>query len=426
MTVAARLARWRDPVAPAVAAPRRGLRERTGPRTALDVRLLQVTACGVVALSPLEGYLQDVQGQLGKVPSVLFVLTWAAVRLRQRRLPVVHPVHLLLAGLGAAVLISAAAHTRAPYALEYTGRWLPFVVICALLVDVAAREVPPRALLAAMVLGAVAAGAGALYSFVVEGDPRATGPMADPNDLACTLVGALPLLLAFDLRRSRGTKVALLLLAAAVLVAGAVATFSRGGIVALVVGLVYLVVRRVVPIRAVLGAAAVAAAVLAAVALLVPGQVDRALGEKFFIGDSNVDQRELRWQAAARMLAENPVLGVGPGGFRSEYVVASNRAELTEQTPVAHSMYLEVGGELGLPALLLFLGMIAWGLIGAERALRTGTDPPTAVAIQAAIVTVAVASVFLSEQYYLSIWALVAIACGAQLRNRGVARWVSG
>ena len=49
-------------------------------------------------------------------------------------------------------------------------------------------------------------------------------------------------------------------------------------------------------------------------------ELERALAEKTYIAATNVDTRELRWQAAARMLADNPVLGVGPGGFRSSYV----------------------------------------------------------------------------------------------------------
>jgi O-antigen ligase len=96
----------------------------------------------------------------------------------------------------------------------------------------------------------------------------------------------------------------------------------------------------------------------------------------------------------------------------------SDVAELSEQTPVAHSMYLEVAAEFGVPGLVLFLAFIACGFVASERALRIGADRRLVLASQAALVAVLVASIFLSEQYYLSMWALVAAMCGLELRVR--------
>jgi O-antigen ligase len=146
---------------------------------------------------------------------------------------------------------------------------------------------------------------------------------------------------------------------------------------------------------------------------------DRALTEKVFIAGSNVDTRELRWRAAARMLADSPLLGVGPGGFRGEYVAASHNAELAEQTPVAHNMFLEVAAELGLPAFALFVGLVAVAVTASERVLRVSADRRPMVAVQAATVAVVVAALFLSEQYYLPLWLLVALPVAAELRERG-------
>lgn len=395
--------------------------------SSFDVLALRSAAVAVVALAPVEGYLLELGPQLAKVPTVLFVAAWLVVRVRRRQGLRLHPAHALLAGLTAVVLASTTVHLGEPFALEYAVRWLPFLVLSALLMDVAGRDVPVPLLLGAAVLGAAAAGIGALYSVLVLGEPRATGPLQDPNDLACVLVAALPLLVALVPRR-RGvrsspaaTRVggALLLVAAGVLVVGAAITLSRGGALAGLAAVAVLVVRRVAPVRVVGAAAALAVVGAGLLVLAAPEQVDRALDEKAYIAGTNIDTRELRWQAAARMLAENPVLGVGPGGFRSEYAEASGVAELAEQTPVAHSMYLEVAAEFGLPGLLLFLGVIAAGLVAAERALRLGADRRTVVAVQAATAAVLVASVFLSEQYYLPLWALVAIACGMETTERG-------
>jgi putative inorganic carbon (HCO3(-)) transporter len=125
----------------------------------------------------------------------------------------------------------------------------------------------------------------------------------------------------------------------------------------------------------------------------------------------------LRWQAASRMLADNPVLGVGPGGFRQEYAAAGHNAEIDEQTPVAHNLFLEVAAELGVPGFALLIGLIAAGFVASERALRRVADRREALAVQAALIAVLVASIFLSEQYYLPLWSLVAIAVAIERRS---------
>jgi O-antigen ligase len=371
--------------------------------------LLRVLACATVLLAPLEGYLQEVHPHLAKVAPGLLIVSWAVQRVRERRWPAPHPLHALLALFGVVLLASAAVHAGDPFTLDYAQRFLPFLVITAVLVDVVAREVPVRAVLAAAVGGAVCAAVGALYSLVFEGAPRATGPLQDPNDLSFFLVAALPLLIALPHRK-------FLLPVAAVLAAGAAATFSRGGGLALAAATLWLVARRAVSMRAVAVAVGGLAVIGLGAAVFAGPVLDRALAEKSYIAATNVDTRELRWQAAARMLADNPVLGVGPGGFRSSYAAASRNAEIDEQSPVAHNIYLEIGAELGLPGLACFLGAIALAFVSAERVLRAG-HLRSMLAIQASLIAALVASTFLSEQYYLPIWSLVAVAIAAGLRH---------
>jgi O-antigen ligase len=379
-----------------------------------EAATLRVLAYATVALAPVEGYLTAVDAQLGKAAPALLVAAWLGVRTRQRRLPRPTPLHVVLALLAVVVATTAAAHSPGAFTAEYTLRWLPFLVITAVLADVAGREVPIRGLLAAVAAGATVAGAGALYSLVVGGEARASGPQPDPNDLAYFLVAAVPLLsVACQGLRRRNLVVTV---AGAVLVAGALATFSRGGALGLAAAAGWLLLRRVLPWR-VLGAAAGSVAVLGFGALVVAGpQLDRAVQEKTFIAASNVDTRELRWQAAARMVTAHPVLGVGPGGFREEYAAESHNAEVDEQTPVAHNMYLEVAAELGLPGFALFAGVIVVAAVASERAVRRapgGAARAEAVAIQASLLAVLVTSTFLSEQYYLPLWTLAALAVAA-------------
>jgi len=383
--------------------------------------LLRVLACGTVALAPLEGYLLQVHGQSAKVVPALLIGVWLFSLYRQRRLPAPHLLHLLIALLAVVLLATSAVHEAEPFTLEYLVRWVPFLVMTVVLADVAAREVPVRALLAATVAGAVVAAAGGLFS-VVGGSLRATGPLEDPNDLAFFLVAALPLLVALP---ARGRSRIVLLLLGAVLLAGAAATFSRGGGIALACALVWLIVRRGLPVRAVVVTAAVTGVAALVFASTAQAELSRAFQEKSHIAGTNADTRMLRWQAASRMLSDNPVLGVGPGGFRQEYAAAGHNAEIDEQTPVAHNLFLEVAAELGVPGFALLIGLIAVGFVSSERALRRVADRREAVAVQAALIAVLVASIFLSEQYYLPLWSLVAIAVAIERRSSEESRCAS-
>lgn len=398
-----------------------------------EARVLQGLALLTVSLSSFEGYLLEVNDTVTKVPAGLLVLAWFGVRVRQRRLPAFHPAHVALAVLALAVLASAAIHNGDTFTLEYTQRWMSFLITALVLLDLASREVPVRVLVWAAVLGAAVAGGGALWSFLVEDSPRATGPMEDPNDLAYVLVSAVPLLVAlFVPRRRRDGRdpsprrtvapagAALIGVLVLILVLGAAVTVSRGGLIALAVALAWLGLRRGVAPR-VLAAAGVVVALGGVVLVLAFGSlVEQSLAQKTQVAGSNIDSRALRWEAAAEMLPRNPLVGVGPGGFRSNYLAVSGNAELAEQTPVAHNMYVEVAAELGLLGLAGFLGLIGvalWSSEKAVRAARSGPDRLLPLAVQCSLVAVLVASAFLSEQYYMPLWATIAAACALGLRD---------
>ncbi|KZB81053.1 O-antigen ligase family protein [Amycolatopsis regifaucium] len=386
--------------------------------------ILRMLAYATAALAPVEGYLTAAHPHLGKVAPALLIATWLVVRLRQRSLPSPTPLHAVLALLAVVVAATAAMHSPGAFTAEYLVRWLPFLVLTVVLADVACREVPIRGLLLAMAAGATVAGVGALYSLIFEGQARASGPQADPNDLAYFLVAAIPLL--FVAGRGSRWRLAVVVLAGAVLVAGAMATFSRGGVLGLAAATGWLTLRRVLPWRALAVGVVAVATLLMGASLFAGPRLERAVEEKTFIAASNVDTRELRWQAAVRMVAEHPVSGVGPGGFREAYAAESHNAEIDEQTPVAHNMYLEVAAELGLPGFALFGTVIGIAGVVSERAIRLAAWSSSfrieVVAIQASLLAVLVMSTFLSEQYYLPLWSLAALAVAAEIRALRKAR----
>ncbi len=390
--------------------------------------MLRVTLVATLALAPLEGYLQDVNANLSKLAPALFLLAWIGNRLtRGRPIGVSHPVVWCAVALLPVVLTSTAVNLDNGYALQYVVRWLPFLLLVVALVDVLTNDVHPWTGLYALVAGASASACGAVVSFALLGSPRATGPLEDPNDLAYVITAAVPIVLLAV--RKAGRPLAALGWGAvlALLLVGAAATLSRGGIIATTAVMVWALLRGLVPGRFLAAAGALMAVLLVPILVLAQDVVEQALAQKTYIAATNVDTRLLRWQAAARMLADNPLLGVGPGGFRAGYVEYSGFAELAELTPVAHEMYLEVGAELGLIALVLFLGAMVGAAVASEQAVRRRRadgapvrDPVVlaAFAVQGSLLAVSICSIFLSEQYYMPLWAGVSIAAAVDLRSR--------
>ena len=163
--------------------------------------------------------------------------------------------------------------------------------------------------------------------------------------------------------------------------------------------------------------AAFVAMSLVVVALLVPALVSEKLEAKSSVAATNVDERKIRWLVTAEMTADYPVLGIGPGGFETEYdrYVGDRDFNPTHDLKVAHNMYLEVSAELGVVGLVTFLFVLAAGWRSAGRA--TGDDRALAAGIRAALLGMAVAAVFLTEQYYLPVWLIPAMGIALELRR---------
>ncbi len=69
------------------------------------------------------------------------------------------------------------------------------------------------------------------------------------------------------------------------------------------------------------------------------------------------ERRVLLWSDAVKMIGEDPLRGGGPGSFAQ----TSPMALADEDARWAHSAYLQMGAEAGLPGLALILGIVAWG-----------------------------------------------------------------
>jgi O-antigen ligase len=236
----------------------------------------------------------------------------------------------------------------------------------------------------------------------------------DPNDFAYLLACTLPL--AAYLMTIRGGRKWPWALAFAVIAGAMLATFSRGAIVGLAALLVWGLVTRRVPIRA-LVAGCVAVVVVAFLALTIwRPLIDDALHQKSHIANANQQSRESFWRAAVQLTISNPVTGVGPERFGAEAMPLLRNNPVSLDQPLTHNSYLEILSEDGVPALFLFFAYLGgtWVALGqVQRRARQRDDLDErrlATALQASVIVAIVSATFLSEQLTTPFWLLGALA----------------
>jgi len=279
-----------------------------------------------------------------------------------------------------------------------------------------------RALVAALLLAGIMQGALGIYQFVCQVGPpgfvllgrymRAHGTFLQPNPFGGYMGLLLPLAYAMALalwpevlharRRLRPRPIllwALAILASAVMLTALVMSWSRGALLGFAFGaglvaLALLTSRGLALGRRVWMVMAVIALVLllagpALPAILPSGLVERLTDFAQYLGTPDLTAIEItdqnfatierlaHWDAAWRMFASRPWLGVGTGQYANVYPsVALPRWE--DPLGHAHNYYLNVLAEGGLLGLAGYLGfaltalLIAWRGARRERGWRRG------------------------------------------------------
>lgn len=267
-----------------------------------------------------------------------------------------------------------------------------------------------------------------VYSAVILA--RFTGRFAglyfyDGNDFATLAVMAIPLGIHFvTTRRPWPGR-----LAAAAgflpLTAAFVQSQSRGGFLALVAVMAFLLLRpSALPGK---WRAAVAAGVVLMLGVTATGAFWARMRTTMDPGqDYNVTGEFGRidvWKRGAGYMAMHPLLGVGPGNFpeaEGRYAaVVREREELDRGTKwsAPHDIYVQVGSELGVPGLLLFIAVLVTGI---RAAIRPAPDLDAASAglgqaLGAALLGFAVGGAFLSLAYVDAPYVVYAMAMGRKL-----------
>jgi O-antigen ligase len=284
----------------------------------------------------------------------------------------------------------------------------------------------------------------ALYAAVVifrfdlgSGDDWRLGHLYyyDANDFATLAVSAIPVGMYF-LHTGRGVmKRWFAACALAILALAFVYTGSRGGFIALVVMSGYVVLRYTgITLRWRLSAMAlVAIVVLATASDRYWEQMSTILADADYNRTEETGRLQI-WRRGIGYMLQYPVFGVGPASFQTAEGRLSPQARRQQlgigvRWNAAHNSLIQVGAELGIPGLLMFIAIIvsafnALRLHGRRRRRFVGPQPRGAQlthAITAALVGFLVGAFFLSLAYSEMLYVLVALAVGL---NKVVAREV--
>ena len=242
------------------------------------------------------------------------------------------------------------------------------------------------------------------------------GITGNPNDLALTLNLVIPITGAL-LFTSRGLLPRAVAAASLLLsVPAVIVTFSRAGfltICAIAIASVSCFVKRRAPMPA--------AAVLVVACGVLPFLPDGYLERLNTITDIEADRTGSatgRWsdyQLSVRLIAGNPIVGVGLG----QDILALDQIRLRPTWRNVHNAYLEYAIDLGLPGLLMFLALLVASLKSARRVEVLAAREPAladlsiiASGVRIALVAFLVAAFFypVAYQFYFFCVAGLAVA----------------
>jgi putative inorganic carbon (hco3(-)) transporter len=240
------------------------------------------------------------------------------------------------------------------------------------------------------------------------------GILENPNDLAINIAINFPLCMAFLFAAKGGMRKVLWTVGLLAMLYGVVATYSRSGMIAmLITGVICLWEFGVRGRRTMLLMSTAIVGVFAVVVMLAtPHYLTRL--ESLFRGNiegsgdkGSLEARTELLRDSLSLMVHHPVFGVGPGNF----------GVITEAWRVAHNTYTELGAETGVPGLILFCAI----LLSAARRIRRVRKLPGYAASEnirlwtsglwAALAAYMAGAIFASTEYNLFPYFMVGYIC---------------
>lgn len=233
---------------------------------------------------------------------------------------------------------------------------------------------------------------------------RVTGGLGDANWFSYTMASILPLSL-FWWRNfpHLGTRL-LIFSVSAIQMVGLVISYTRTGVLGFGVAILYLTVKRRLPIIPMLTMGAV---VLLVAMLWLPSVFWERMFSSQYLRQGSTPLRTDLVRGAWQLMMERPLFGYGYGQFGPEYIkrlhnnvrfqVSDGGANLAQEVAAGrenvhnigtHNMYLEVGVEYGLLGLLSFVTFLVWLLKDLTEVERSGNrlEQDLAVSLYACLI----------------------------------------
>ncbi|MGE8168022.1 O-antigen ligase family protein [Pseudomonas putida] len=389
----------------------------------------------IATLVPLEGLLKDSLLSAAKLVGIGLVLI-LSLQLAIRQLPVerLRSSHWrLLVPFMALYLLSLWTSDNLQLSVGHLRELLVGLVVFIITL-LAGRDLNLPMLARLVTLSVCVICLFALFSTHYQEQGRASA-MLDPNAFALLVTIALPLALWLAIK-TRPLALRLLWIACCLLLlAGMTKTESRSGLVVLLISagiVLYNYREQLTHIRprhlgfAMLGLAIV---LPLGAAVMPAGYIERIqtlVQLKAGVNahkDESLGRRSSYLVVGKEMLSHSPVLGTGPGTFPLHYAqtgfskaFAGFRAKTTDLYRRAHNTYLEVFTEQGIPAGLLFVGMIVLAVRNfwhARTTLRASGDRDNAdlmTHLTMSMLAIGLFLMFLSVPAHKYLWLMLALS----------------
>jgi len=274
----------------------------------------------------------------------------------------------------------------------------------------------------------------AMFSSKYQDQGRAAGLLEDPNGFAMLIAFAVPLALLLVIRGPNLLHRLFWLGCFGLLLGGMTKTESRSGLVVLFLSLLIGLwhyraqLTRIRPRHLGFAMIGLAIAIPLGVAVMPPGYVARIQSLSILSSGAKAQDESLGRRASyivvgSQMIREHPLLGTGPGTFPLHYattgyakVFSANR-KIGDLYRRAHNTYLEIFSELGVPAGLLFVGMMATGMYNLARARRAwlqrrnGQQADLLTHLCMSYLSLALFLMFLSAPNQKYVWIMLALTC---------------
>ena len=247
----------------------------------------------------------------------------------------------------------------------------------------------------------------------------------DANDMATLIASAMPFALYFLLGQRRLVVRILAVFGLAILAVGLIRSGSRGGFVALLAIVMFMLLGfTTISTRArLIGSAGILAVVFVAASDRYWQQMQTIFNPR---QDYNLTSEEGRlkvWTRGLGYMIDHPLVGVGGDNFAVAEGTISAFARRAERGAgvhwgAAHNAFIQVGAELGVPGLLLFIGLLATAFRSLRRVTRraaragpAGADlSRLAQTLMAALIGFGVGAFFLSLAYMDMLYTLIALS----------------